>query len=78
MTDLDISTGTNMDYFIYLITFWVVLVGGFLFIYRYVWPTVEHMYWTTARKLYWALRNYCAKDGYDGYKAHLNTRRGWK
>ena len=57
MTDLEVTYGTNADYMVSLVVFWVVLVVGVLFIYRYVWPMLVHMYWHTAARIYWACRN---------------------
>lgn len=58
MNDLP-TDASNGEYFTALITFWVVLVVGVLFIYRYVWPIVEHLYWSAAKRLYWMLRKFC-------------------
>lgn len=76
MTDIDMSTGSTVDYLVALIVFWTVFVATFLVYVRYIWPVVDRVYWGTAKKLYWVLREYCAKDGYDGYQAH-NNRKGW-
>lgn len=77
MSDIDMSTGTASDYLVALIVFWTVLVAATLFTYRYVWPVVEHMYWTMAKKLYWALRNFCHSNRPDG-RSPYNTPKGWK
>jgi hypothetical protein len=76
MTDVDGSTGTLVDYFVMFVFFWTAFIAFFLLFVRYVWPVVEHLYWKTAAKSYWFLREFCRRDGYDGYAAHIN-RKGW-
>ncbi len=77
MTDIDLATGSNTDYLVALVVFWAIFVVVFLVFVRYVWPMVEHMYWTAAKKLYWALRNYCHSNRPDG-RSPYNSPKGWK
>jgi hypothetical protein len=77
MTDVDSSTGTLVDFFVMFIVFWTVFIAFFVVWVLYIWPSVEDLYEYLRNKLYWYLREFCRKDGYDGYKMH-NNRKGWR